>query len=270
VVSAVAAVVLATPTSAPGPSAARELRFTAQDLYGHINGGAELFLEFGFVDLLVQEYRVGKEMITCETYRMDSPAAALGIYLAKCGVEMPIPDLSARNTGNRYQLTAVKYHTFVQVNNFNGDESLLPVMASLAGDILGGIPTAEPLAIWELLPRTDLIAGSERLIRGPFALQPLYTLGEGDILQLGGELFGVVGKYDAGDEEPFTRIVVSYPDPATAEAAFAHLLTNLDAYLTLLDQDDVGLVFADYRTRYGTAQLDGRILEILVNLPERP
>ena len=44
------------------------LRFTKNDLYGHINGGAELFLEFGFNELLVQRYEKGGEEITLEIY----------------------------------------------------------------------------------------------------------------------------------------------------------------------------------------------------------
>ena len=34
--------------------------FTSADLYGHINGGAEAFLEIGFEQLTVQKYKTGR------------------------------------------------------------------------------------------------------------------------------------------------------------------------------------------------------------------
>src|SRR5512146_1704116 len=58
-------------------------RFTQADLYGYIDGGAELFLEYGFEQLTVQKYRNGADEFTVEAYRMTDPAAATGIYLMK-------------------------------------------------------------------------------------------------------------------------------------------------------------------------------------------
>lgn len=199
---AVAAVVVFAVVTASTAAPATELTttgsprtFSGHDLYGHINGGAELFLEFGFEELQVQRYHAGEAECVREAYRMDSPAAALGIYLAKCGKETPTADLTARNTVNRYQLTVVQGPVFLQINNFSGDESLLPAMVSLARQGLADIPPTASLSTWDYLPDENRLDGSELLIRGPFALQPIFTLGEDDILQLHGEIFGVVADY---------------------------------------------------------------------------
>ena len=46
--------------------------FKKTALFNHINGGAELFHEFGFDELIVQNYQNGFEEITIEIYQMES------------------------------------------------------------------------------------------------------------------------------------------------------------------------------------------------------
>jgi hypothetical protein len=79
---------------APGWEKSEALRtFTGQDLFNHIDGGAELFLEFGFVKLSVQAYASGKAELTLNAYEMESSASALGIYLMKMGRETPFAEV---------------------------------------------------------------------------------------------------------------------------------------------------------------------------------
>ena len=67
--------------------------YRGKNLYGYIDGGAELFLELGFQELVLQKYRAGRSELAVEAYRMDSPESALAVYLAKCGKETPAPGL---------------------------------------------------------------------------------------------------------------------------------------------------------------------------------
>ena len=99
-------------------------RFSAPNLYRHINGGAEIFLELGFQELLVQKYQNENQKLKIESYKMESPESALGIYLMKMGRETPHSDISSRNTCNQYQYTLVKGNYFILVYNFTGDSTL--------------------------------------------------------------------------------------------------------------------------------------------------
>ncbi|MBD3222235.1 hypothetical protein GF314_13440 [bacterium] len=255
-----------------------DLHFEPQGLYGHINGGAELFLEFGFAGLDVFHHAAsgeragdpGEAVLDVEVYRMDDPAAALGIYLAKCGDERAWLEVPARNTGSAYQLTAVRGSLFVQINNFAGDADARPAMAELARAYLAPEPEAEPLAIWDDLPTDGLVPGSEFLARGRFALEPIYTLGAGDVLRL--ETDGALAagaRYDVGGAT-VKRLVVRYPDAASAAAAMSHLQENLDSYLTTVHADERALVFRDWQDRYGHVRRDGARLRIGLQLVERP
>ncbi|MFZ5979255.1 MAG: DUF6599 family protein [Candidatus Zixiibacteriota bacterium] len=256
---------------APGWTRNGHMRtFNQNDLYGHIDGGAELFLEFGFDKLLVQKYTNGDNEIELEIYLMTEPAAALGIYLMKCGRETPLDDIPCRNTANSYQLTLVKNRCFIQLNNFNGRKALVPVMTALARSTLEGIEPEDKVLFFENLPGEDLIEHSELLVRGPYGLQPIYTFGEGDIFLLGGKVFGVVGDYRIDSVETYTAIIIPYPDVKAAEKAFHNLNVNLDTYLEIVEQSDRLLVFKDFVDKYGQVILDDNILRIKINLTDKP
>lgn len=254
-------------TDPPGWEQSEPLqRFGPEGLYNHINGGAELFLEFGFAECLVQRYRKNDQEIGLEIYRMESPTAALGIYLMKCGRETPRAELTARNSSDLYQFTILKHRLFIQVNNFSGAEGNLPFMIALSRALLAEIPDASPEIIFTDLPEKDLRPGSRRIFRGPFGLQPLYTFGNGDILSQKNQLFGISGEYNQADGSTFTRIILVYPAQEIAQQAYQHLLSNLDPYITLLQQAPGQFTFKDYKNRFGRVIITDRRLDITVNL----
>jgi hypothetical protein len=258
------------PQPGPAPEPAQVLQYAANDLYGRIDGGAELFMEFGFERLTVERFALAGGEVELETYRMASPLAALGIYLAKCGREEPMAGVPDRNTGNRYQITLVRGRDFVQANNFSGEPDRLPFLIELLARRYGDLPPDPRPELFSSLPREGLIEGSELLVRGPFGLQPIITLGEGDVLRLGGELFAVVADYrlPSSEESHQTRVYVHYPDEQTAAAVLAGLIANLDPYLKITAQDPEGFKFQDWRQCPGEVRRDGRLL--MVRVPVAP
>jgi hypothetical protein len=58
----------------------RERDFAGTALYGFMNGGSDLFLEYGFRDLKALEITYKGIPFTVEVYRMPSPEDAFGIY----------------------------------------------------------------------------------------------------------------------------------------------------------------------------------------------
>lgn len=244
--------------------------FQGADLYGHINGGAEVFLELGFYRLDVQRYESDGGAIEVERYRMTDPTAALGSYLMKCGSERPDPALAARHTASPLQLQMVRGSDYVIVSSLRPEEDLGEALVAFASYIADRTPDDIGDDPFSGLPTAGLVAGSERVIRGPFTLEPFITLGEGDVLLLGGERTAVAAEYEDGDGQRSTRIVVPYGDAAAAGRALAHLVSNLDPYLEVLSSDDDRLVFEDYRERYGEVVLDDGWLRLHVDLVSRP
>ena len=86
----------------------------------------------------------------------------------------------------------VRERYFVTVNNLSGADG----WAADAGEVRtrGRRRRCRPIACppnSRACPPQGMVAGSERLVRGPFGLQSIFTLGDGDVLQLGGRIVGV-------------------------------------------------------------------------------
>jgi len=248
---------------APGWAKAGALRtFAGQDLFNQIDGGAELFLEFGFVKLRLQAYAKDKTELTLNAYEMESAASALGVYLMKMGRETPFPEVAARNSAEEVQVTIVKGRFFVQVDNLGDVPASRTETAALANSFLAGVNDESVPNPLTALPAEGKAAGSERLIRGPYGLQPYFTFGEGDILSLGGRVFGALAEYRPSGGRSFTRLIVPYPSPEAAAASLAHLKANLDPYLKVTADRPDGFDFVDFQAKTGTVALSGAVLDI--------
>jgi len=247
--------------------------FDRNGLFNYIDGGAELFLEFGFQILQLQRYGRQKDEISVEAYLMEDPAAALGIYLLKCGPESPIPALPARNSGDRYQLAMVRGATYIVINNYSGAPELLPVMGELATKVLASlepVPETASGAILELLPQPGEIPGTRRIIRGPYSLQSIFTFGEGDMLLLEGKILAAAADYRECDGSAYSRIMVRYPDEGYARAAFLHLQNHLDSYIRVLNRSQDRFVFVDFQNRYGRVERRNDLVDIGVRFVHNP
>jgi len=244
--------------------------FTGQDLFNQIDGGAELFLEFGFARLRLQAYARDKAELALNVYEMESAASALGIYLMKMGRETPFPEISARNSGEEVQTAIVKGRYFVQVDNLGDVPASKAEAAALANAFLAGVAEEAARTPLDLLPAEGRVPGSERLVRGPYGLQPYFTFGEGDILSLGGKIFGVVANYRESPDSLFLRFIVPYTEKTQAGSVYENLLANLDPYLKVLETREEVFVFEDHRGKFGIVERKGSNLDIRVNLDIRP
>ncbi|HOC25258.1 MAG TPA: hypothetical protein PKJ13_08100 [bacterium] len=252
----------------PGWSPAGKPRiYEAKNLYGYIDGGAELFLEFGFSGLTVQRYSRGEEELSLDLYEMVSADAALAIYLAKKGEEQPVAGLSCRSTGSAWQIAALRGRHFIQLTNLSGEESLLPAMVALLQALLPALPD-EPARDWLAGMPDDRIPGSELLVAGPWSLQMIYTLGEGDLLQLSGRVAGVAVEQPGKDGKREACLRLFYPDSSAARAAFAHTTAHLDPYLTPLHAAGDTLLFRDYKEEYGRIVRCDSVIQIELHLSQ--
>lgn len=244
--------------------------FTSADLYGHIDGGAEEFLEIGFEQLTVQRYRRGSEQLTVELYRLADPAAARGIYLARCGKETRDPGLRERHTASRHQLLLQRHRYFLIVTNVSGGSETAPILVKAAAAVAVKLPADAAVPALDALPKAGLVLGSERILRGGFGLQSIYTLGDGDMLRLDGKITAVAGDYQDGVFGSHSRIVADYPTAAAAAAALKHIRSNLDSYLRPVATTDTRLVFQDFEKKFGVVSVTGRRLEVIVHLSNPP
>lgn len=269
--AAAAATPLVAPPPPPGWSFSDPPRdYPGLELYGHIDGGAELFHEFGFVDLLVASYGDGTDReLDLEVYRLEDARAAFAVYLLKCGREAPLPALAHRHSASLHQLTLVAGDLFIQVNNPDGVPELQQAMAAIADAAAGSRPAPSGDPLFAALPRAGLRPHSERLLRGAFSEEPYLPFASGDPLSLGGRVYAAAGEYGEA-LSPERAFVAAYPDSGAARAALAALAAICRRDATLLNADAQGLSFRDYAGRFGSASLKGDTLQLRTGLATLP
>jgi hypothetical protein len=243
--------------------------FSGPELYELIDGGAEIFFEQGFARVTTQQYVLGTDEVGIELYAMRDAAAALGIYLARCGEETPAPGLDLRHTAGRHELLAVRNRFYIVVDNLSGRAERARDLVAFARALASRLPADEPVAALDLLPKEGRVPGSERLIRGPLALQSFIQLGEDDILQFRDRVTAVAAGYEAPAGR-FTRVVAPYGDAETARRVFEHLQANLDPEIKPLARTPTRLVFRDYSSKFGEVVLNGEQIELRLGLAAQP
>ena len=210
----------------------------------------------------------GADELSLELYRMSDPVAARGIYLMKAGRDSS-KELAFPHTFSSFQLLFARDRYLVVLNNLEGRQEKEPEMIELARYLAGRLPdTTLPKSLPEL-PAEGLVSGSVRLIRGPYALQSVFTLGSENILSLEQGQTAVSGDYDRSGKT-YTLIACDYPTPTAAGRAFDYLARHLDSYLKPVDKADGRLVFQDYASEYGVVVLSGLHLEITLHLKQKP
>jgi hypothetical protein len=245
--------------------------FRGKNLYGYINGGAELYLEFGFKNLIIKKYINGDNKLELELYQMINPDAALGIYLMKAGKEISIDNIGARNTANSYQILITKGEYFIQINNFSGDKNNQMAMISLSQKVLKQINTSERHNLFSYLPEEKMIPGTQLLFCGAYGLQAIYTFGKGDIFKLEGRIFGVAADYISEAGNTITRLIIPYPEEMDAILGYKNVIEHLDPYLKIIDKGENHFIFKDFQNKYGIVQIEKDLLKLtihLVSLPE--
>lgn len=154
-----------------GVESAQSRTFTETSLYGYINGGAELYLEYGFDTLLVTEIVIEGNDIKSEIYRMKDPEAAFGIFSVsrfRCnGGEK----LTEHLCSSAYQLQFCKGPYYVSIINDTGSEADQKRSADLARLIIENIaePPFNPDAFYAGTVDEETMRGAV-LVRGPLGV----------------------------------------------------------------------------------------------------
>jgi len=248
----------------------KPLIYNRESLSDFNDGDAEVFLELGFQQLQVQQYKDGNAEVDLEAYEFADPNGALGIYLMKSGKETPSADVGARNTVSQTQLLAVKGKCFIQVMNYADDKKAVAIMTKLAQQALANLSATDTATVLLRLPKAQMLPGTEHIFCGPLSQQAIYRLGKGDVLQLQDKIFGAAATYADTNGNIYTLIMVPYPDAASAQAALANLQKNLDPGFQVFGKTPTGFAFKDRQAKYALVELKDGVIKLQLNLARKP
>ncbi len=121
----------------PGAVVSSPRVFTGSSLFGYMNGGAELYLEYGFSLASVTEISFMGGKYKTEIFRMKGPEEAFGIFSVSKFRCLDMPPYSAFTCRTRYQLQICKGPYYISIINSAGNASDSTASARI-GELLAG------------------------------------------------------------------------------------------------------------------------------------
>jgi len=210
--------------SVPGWSRDGELqKFAGEDLYTYIDGGAEIYQEYGFRRVVLQDYQnaAGKS-ISLEIFEMQTPAAAYGVFTFKRSGKGKSVTLGSEAELEDYYLNFWKGPFLVTLTGFEeGPVTVAGVLAiGRAVDAKIGERGEVPDLV-RALPKDGLRTGSVKYLKGLLGLNNVYPF-----YTARGLTFTEAVKVDYDDGSMLIEMV--YPTLAALRAASEELGTFLD------------------------------------------
>jgi hypothetical protein len=143
--------------------------FNPSNLYTYINGAADFFIAYGFVELAGANYTPidsGKDAITVDIYDMGNPLNAFGVFQSRRDDALPSLNIGTASLGADGYLVFYKDRYYVEIQALITEKETA-VIQTTAQSVAEHIPgdNAIPMEL-SFFPEKNKIAGSERYIRG--------------------------------------------------------------------------------------------------------
>ena len=193
-------------------------KYLPETLFEYINGAAENYLSYDFVELALGQYRgAGGAEMTVEIYDMGAPGNAFGIYgserypdsrFLRVGVQGYIEDGVLNFFAGRFYVKLLAYPV--------GPETEA-ALKSFADDILEGIPEPGdfPLPV-QAFPKDGLVENSEKFILR-------------DFLGLSFLSRGYIASYRSAEEADFEAFIIEAEGETGARRMLEALVSRFSA-----------------------------------------
>jgi hypothetical protein len=139
--------------------------YLPDNLWDYLNGAATSYLDYGFVNLHVAEYKKGKNIIKLEIYRHSDNNMAFGIYSTERSPSFKYVNLGSQGYIAAGAINFFKGSFYVKIRTFSKNERILKSAESLAhevDDLIQG-STKMPSAL-SLFPSTGKKVNQETYI----------------------------------------------------------------------------------------------------------
>jgi hypothetical protein len=139
--------------------------FTPDNLWDFINGAAETYLAYGFVDLHVAEYKKGKNVIKLEIYRHADHTMAFGIYSTERSPSFNYMKLGSQGYIAEGTINFFKGDYYAKIRTYSKSEKTLKAAESLALSVAGMLEgSADMPPVLSMFPSTGKKENEEMYI----------------------------------------------------------------------------------------------------------
>ncbi len=193
--------------------------FNRENLYDYINGGAEIYLSYGFIELVNRTYALpGQPEIKLDLLDMGNSKNAFGVFVH-----------SRESVASDFGQGSIYYQGYLQ---FWMDRYIVSIISSpetpeskqaifaLAREIEKSIGQEGPLPeILQLLPEQNLVEESIRYFHNHFWMNSHFFIADENILNLNEQVDAVFARYGELGQRSLL-LLARYPLEVEAEAAF--------------------------------------------------
>lgn len=199
--------------------------FHGRELYRQLDGGAELYLSYGFTELKVFAYEKDGQSIEVNLFEMRDPGGAFGVFShGRRTVSKQVGQDSQYEAG---LLTFWKDRYYISLHSYPETDEKRELILELGLRLAGLVPTEgkTPDLVAEL-PAEGLLAESVRYLRHPAWVESLCPLlAEGRLHMVPGSE-AVLGRYRLGAAK-FWLLLLRYPTKRPAAQAEKALRRHL-------------------------------------------
>lgn len=196
--------------------------YEGEDLYAYIDGGAEIYQEYGFRRVILQDYKNAKgKSVSLEVFEMESPAAAFGMFTFKSSGNGETAALGDGVQIEAYYLNFWKGRFIVTLTGFDEARETIDGLLAVARIVdskihgRGAVP-----GLVGALPVKGLRPGSVKYLKGLLGLNNIYPFYAARGL---GFAEAVKGMYENGA----TLLILDYGSPDARGKAWLDLRTYL-------------------------------------------
>jgi hypothetical protein len=143
--------------------------FKGQSLYEYINGGAEIYHLYNFIEVATASYETGEKEIILDIYRFETDDDAYGLYSSikpsgPGNVQLGVEGFSTENS-----IDFVKGGYIIRIVGFDQSDTTKNAIEILSRNLAAAIPgSTDKPASFGLFPQEDLIPGSEKIMAESF------------------------------------------------------------------------------------------------------
>ncbi|UCH61687.1 MAG: hypothetical protein JSU77_07670 [Fidelibacterota bacterium] len=232
--------------------------FNRDNLYDYINGGAELYLSYGFIEMVNRTYVFPDQPdVLVDILDMGTSQNAFGVFAHSR--ESVASDFGQGSEYHQGYLHFWKDRYVISIISNPETAESKQTIFTLAKEIETAIGVEGPLPdILRLLPEQNLVEESIRYVRDHFWMNSHFFIAEENILNLNDQTDAVLAKYGALGQRSIL-LLVKYPQASEAEEAYASFIED---YLPEL-RDEPAIRSED--GSWTSGHLSGNLITIVFN-----
>ena len=195
--------------------------FQDEDLFIMIDGGADIYHEYGFKQVVSQDYTNGSgKVLTVEIYQMDNPAAAYGMYSFKKGKTGKSLTIGQEAFFEDYYLNIWKGDLLLTIIGSDSTAETVTAIQQMGQAIVDPSPvSAQKPQLAELMNQDPLALSSAKYVLGDLGVMNSYVFDSENIFHV---YEGVIG-----DVDDCLAFVLKYQESSESRQIYANAMASM-------------------------------------------